>query len=161
MDTWWVTPTHLQLHCIRVLSHCPVYMTCVIPSPSNHLPLLLCLHDKTSPSLVATGPSKSPTSDSHPLFPQAPVSMLLLLHLMHLGGTLYFSLVCFLLDWELCGDRDHVFFIFVKKPPAVKETQVQSLGQEAPLEKETTTHSSILDWEISWTEGSGRLQSMG
>ena len=73
----------------------------------------------------------------------------------------YFSLVCFLLDWELCGDRDHVLFIFVKNLPAVQETWVQSLGQEDPLEKETTTHSSILDWEISWTEGSGGLQSMG
>ena len=38
---------------------------------------------------------------------------------------------------------------------------VQSLGQEDCLEKETAIHSSILPWEISWTEESGGLQSMG
>ena len=39
--------------------------------------------------------------------------------------------------------------------------QVQSLGGEDPLKKEMATHSSILAWEIPWTEESGRLQSMG
>ena len=41
------------------------------------------------------------------------------------------------------------------------ETQVQSLGGEDPLEKEMATHSSILAWEIPWTEEPGRLQSIG
>ena len=41
------------------------------------------------------------------------------------------------------------------------ETWVQSLGGEDPLEKETTTHSSTLDWKIPWAEEPGRLQSMG
>ena len=45
--------------------------------------------------------------------------------------------------------------------PAVWETQVQSLGQEDPLEKEMETHSIILTWRIPWTEEPGRLQSMG
>ena len=45
--------------------------------------------------------------------------------------------------------------------PAVQETQVQSLGQEDPLEKEIATHSSILAWTIPWTEEPGGLQSMG
>ena len=49
----------------------------------------------------------------------------------------------------------------VKDLPAVQETWVQSLGWEDPLEKEMTTHSSILTWEIPWTEEPGRLQSMG
>ena len=40
------------------------------------------------------------------------------------------------------------------------QTWVQSLGREDPLEKEMATHSSILAWEISWTEEPGRLQSM-
>ena len=40
----------------------------------------------------------------------------------------------------------------VKNLPAMWETQVQSLGQEDPLEKEMATHSSILAWEITWTE---------
>ena len=43
----------------------------------------------------------------------------------------------------------------------MKETQVQSLGQEDPLEKEMATHSSILAWEIPWTEEPGGLQSIG
>ena len=43
----------------------------------------------------------------------------------------------------------------IKNPPAVQETQVQSLGWEDPLEKEMATHSSILAWEIPWTEGTG------
>ena len=38
---------------------------------------------------------------------------------------------------------------------------VQSLGQEDPLEEEMATHSSILAWEIPWTEEPGGLQSMG
>ena len=49
----------------------------------------------------------------------------------------------------------------VKYPPAMQETQVQSLGQEDPLEKGMATHSSILVWRIPWTEDPGRLQSMG
>jgi len=43
----------------------------------------------------------------------------------------------------------------------VWETQVQSLGQEDPLEEEMATHSSILAWRIPWTEEPGELQSMG
>ena len=48
----------------------------------------------------------------------------------------------------------------VKKPPAMQETWVQFLGQEDPLEREMATHSSILAWEILWTEEPGWLQSM-
>ena len=43
----------------------------------------------------------------------------------------------------------------------MQETWVQSLGWEDPVEKEMATHSSILAWEILWTEEPGRLQSMG
>ena len=45
----------------------------------------------------------------------------------------------------------------VKNLPAMWETQVRSLGQENPLEKETATHSSILDWRSPWTEEPGGL----
>ena len=45
--------------------------------------------------------------------------------------------------------------------PAMRETRVQSLGQEDPLEKEMATHSSIPAWRIPWTEEPGGLQSMG
>ena len=48
----------------------------------------------------------------------------------------------------------------VKNLPAKQETQVQSLDQEDPLEKEMATRSSILAWRIPWTEKPGGLQSM-
>ena len=49
----------------------------------------------------------------------------------------------------------------VKNLPTVQETQVQSLGQEDPLEKGMAAHSSILAWRILWSEEPGRPQSMG
>ena len=49
----------------------------------------------------------------------------------------------------------------VKHLPIMWETQVRSLDQEDPLEKEIATHSSTLAWKIPWTEEPGRLQSMG
>ena len=51
----------------------------------------------------------------------------------------------------------------VKNMPAVQETQemrVRSLGQEDPLQEAMATHSSILAWELPWTEEPGRLLSM-
>ena len=49
----------------------------------------------------------------------------------------------------------------VKHLPDKQEMWVRSLGWEDPLEKETATHSSILAWEMLWTEEPGRLESMG
>ena len=49
----------------------------------------------------------------------------------------------------------------VKNLPAVWGTQVQSLGWEDSLEKGKAAHSSILAWEIPWTEEPGGLQPMG
>ena len=49
----------------------------------------------------------------------------------------------------------------VKRPLAMWETQVRSLGEKDPLEKEMVTHSSILAWRIPWTEEPDRLQSLG
>ena len=49
----------------------------------------------------------------------------------------------------------------VMNPPAMWETCVRSLGWEDPLEEDMATHSSILAWEIPWTEEPGGLQSMG
>ena len=49
----------------------------------------------------------------------------------------------------------------VKNLPAMKEMWVRSLGQEDPLEKEITTHSSIFAQKIPWTKEPGGLQSMG
>ena len=47
----------------------------------------------------------------------------------------------------------------LKHLPPMPETQVRSLGQEDPLEKEMVTHSSTLAWRIPWTEKPGKLQS--
>ena len=49
----------------------------------------------------------------------------------------------------------------IKHLPTMQETWVQSLGWEDALEKEMATHSSILAWNIPWTEEPGRLQSTG
>ena len=71
-------------------------------------------------------------------------------------------------DWLLSLPNMHLRF-----PPWVlwlsgkiihlpmQEMQVKSLGWEDPLEKEMATHSSILAWEIPWTEEPGGLQSTG
>ena len=45
--------------------------------------------------------------------------------------------------------------------PVRRETRVQSLGREDPLEKKMATHSSILAWRIPWAEEPGGLQSIG
>ena len=49
----------------------------------------------------------------------------------------------------------------VKNPPAMRETWVRSLGWKGPLEEDMATHSSILAWEIPWTEEPQGLQSIG
>ena len=49
----------------------------------------------------------------------------------------------------------------IKRLPAMRETRVQPLGWEDPLEKEMATHSSTLAWKIPWTEEAGGLQSSG
>ena len=49
----------------------------------------------------------------------------------------------------------------VKRLPAMRETRVQFLDWEDPLEKEMAIHSSTLAWKIPWTEEPDRLQSMG
>jgi len=49
----------------------------------------------------------------------------------------------------------------VKNPPAMHEMHVQSLSWEDPLEKKMATHSSILAWEIPWTEETGGLYGPG
>ena len=56
--------------------------------------------------------------------------------------------------WDFLGGS------VVKNMPGKQETQVLSLGQKYPLEKEMETHSNILAWEIPWTEEPGGLQSM-
>ena len=51
--------------------------------------------------------------------------------------------------------------LVAQNQPAMQETRVKSLGQEDSLEKGMAIHSSILAWEIPWTEEPGGLQPMG
>ena len=59
--------------------------------------------------------------------------------------------------WQISLPDDWASLVaqLIKNPPAMQETQVQSLGGEDPLEKEMATHSSILAWRIPWTEEPG------
>ena len=59
---------------------------------------------------------------------------------------------------KLCEHRASLVAQTVKRLPAMLETQVRSLGQEDPLEKEMAIHSSTIAWKIPWTEKPGRLQ---
>ena len=62
------------------------------------------------------------------------------------------------------GDIDRMGFpggSVIKNLPMMQETQVQSLGQEDPLEESMARHSSILAWRIPWTEKPGGLGSIG
>ena len=62
---------------------------------------------------------------------------------------------CYLLSGDFPGGSA------VKNLPVVQETWVRCLGQEDPLEKGMTAHSSFLAWRILWTEEPGELQSVG
>ena len=53
------------------------------------------------------------------------------------------------------------FLVAHRAMQELQETQIQSLGQEDPLEEEMAAHSSILAWRIPWIEEPGRLQSIG
>ena len=63
--------------------------------------------------------------------------------------------------WEILSPWVSLVAQLAKKPPAIQETWVQSLGWEDPLEKGAAARSSILAWRIRWTEEPSRLQSMG
>ena len=71
----------------------------------------------------------------------------------------FFKYACYFVEFPIpcvgfpCGS-------VVKNLPAVQETWVQSLSWEDPLEEEMAAHSSVLAWEIPWTEGTGELQFM-
>ena len=83
------------------------------------------------------------------------------------NDPIYVSAACFGDHSEIipCSTSDSswasLIIHWVKNPPAMQETQVQSLGWEDPPEKEMATRSSILAWRIPWTEEPGGPQSMG
>ena len=66
-----------------------------------------------------------------------------------------------LLNWNELWFRASLVAQMVKRLPTMQETQVQSLGQVDPLEKEMTPHSNTLAWKIPRMEEPGRLQSVG
>ena len=63
--------------------------------------------------------------------------------------------------WKLIPCWDSLVAQMVKNLPAMQEAQVQSLGQEDPLEKRMATHSSILAWRMPWTEEPGGYSLWG
>ena len=63
--------------------------------------------------------------------------------------------------WDLEGSRPSLVAQTVKDPPAMQETQIQSLGWEDPLEEGMAIHSSVLAWRIQWTEEPGGPQPVG
>ena len=63
--------------------------------------------------------------------------------------------------WKTSEQANTQCFYFLTPQPTMWETRAETPGWEDPLEKEMATHSSILAWEIPWTEEPGRLQSMG
>ena len=69
--------------------------------------------------------------------------------------------VCVCVSVCLCVCVASLVVQMVKNPPAMQQTQVQSLGPEDPLEKGMATRSSVLTWGIPWMEEPGGLQSMG
>ena len=68
------------------------------------------------------------------------------------------SALCFKM---ISSDSKSLMAQMLKHLPAMRETQVQSLGRKDALEKEMANHSSILAWKIPWTEEPDRLQSLG
>ena len=75
----------------------------------------------------------------------------------------FMSVTLFLLICGIYKKKEWASLVthMVKNLPAIQETWFQSLGQEFALEKEMATHSSILAWEIPWTQEPGRLPPMG
>ena len=67
------------------------------------------------------------------------------------------------IEYYSATNKNRASFVaqMVKRLPTLRETRIESLGQEDPLEKEMATHSSTLAWKIPWTEEPSRLQSMG
>ena len=67
----------------------------------------------------------------------------------------------FMIYCTLWYTRTSLVAQMVKRLSTMRETQVQAMGWEDPLEKEMAIHSSTIAWKIPWTEEPGRLQSMG
>ena len=118
----------------------------------SHLLLPLCSSRLLSKVFFARTGVPSPPDFSR-LPPWLSLSVLCCSVLSYIS---WFS-VCSINYWDAAS----LVVQMVKNPPAMQETQAQSLGQEDPLEEGMAMHSSILAWRIPWAEEPGGLQSMG
>ena len=88
-------------------------------------------------------------------------------HCLLFSDSMYFALHCetasgvYFIAYPLLFSRASHVAQVINNLPATQETWIWFLGQADPLEKGMTTHSSLLAWEIPWTEEPGGLQSMG
>ena len=88
-------------------------------------------------------------------------------HCLLFSDSMYFELHCetgcgvYFITYLLLISRACPMAQMVNNLPAMQETWIWFLGQEDPLEKGMTTHSSLLAWEIPWTEEPGGLKFMG
>ena len=73
----------------------------------------------------------------------------------------YISVYLFYTFWNILLIWASLVAQMIKNLPVVRETRVQSLGQQDPWEKEMATHSSTLAWRIPWTVEPGGLLSLG
>ena len=75
-----------------------------------------------------------------------------------LSSIVFYTLVA---EYILMLAAESSYNLWRKKLPAIRDTCVQSLDLEDPLEKQTATHISILAWRIPWTVQSTELQRVG
>ena len=118
-------------------------LSSLLPTPARQIsdPRTCPLCSPGTGQVISGGSSLEPSNAQEPKFPIWPIPGI--------------SFWIILSHWaSLVAQR-------LKHLPAMQETRVLSLGWEDPLEKEMTTHSSILAWRIPWREEPGRLQSTG
>ena len=128
-------------------------MTVYLDLPSSFRPR------DTQPAPPKAGPPPYifPLQLSFPNFSEHPDFPLMTLHLT-ISYLPIFSLAS---PFEVRQNPTSLMAQMVKRLSTMRETWVQSLGREDPMEKKMAIHSSTIAWKIPWTEEPGRLQSMG
>ena len=119
------------------------------PAQTSTCQVLLLLPDHSSDIITIVSPGPPIENRNLPLTSSS--SALLFVWTYHLRYyVIYLFVFCFSLVVQT-----------VKQLPAMRETQIQLLDWEDPLEKAMTTHSSTFAWKMPWTEEPSRLQSIG
>ena len=117
-------------------------LSSLLPTPARQIsdPRTCPLCSPGTGQVISGRSSLEPSNAQEPKFPICPIPGI--------------SFWIILSHWaSLVGQR-------LKRLPSMRETRVRFLGWEVPLEKEMTTHSSILAWRIPWTEEPGKQLSM-